>query len=504
MMTKRLAFQQILGLIFFSQIAFSQTAIESFDEYVEQARKDWNVPGLSIAVVKGDRIIFKKGYGVREIGKAEKVDTKTLFGAMSTTKAMTAVAMGILVDEGKIDWDDKVTKHLPEFKVGDPYVTKEITVRDLFTHNAGLEDFDYLWAWNAKLSTEKIVSQAKYAKPAYSFRGGFLYQNIMYLVAGKVIERVSGQSWETFMKERVFKPLGMNDTFSSYELSKVYKNRTSAHWKIDGKISKIDEQLAENIGPAGSVWSTADDTGKWVRFMVGNTKVNGKNFLRPTTYREILKPQVMVPLEQFYPSEKLTKPKWMTYGLGWFQHDYRDDMVNFHTGSLAGRTAIMGMLSDRKVGVYVFGNMEHAEVRHAIMYKAFDVFGFNDNSRDWSKEFKSLYSNLEKEASKKTKAVQALRQKNTKPSSARNDYVGVFRNELYGDLKVRLVGNELRLYLGPDAKGDLSHWHYDTFEVSWDKIYKPKSFVSFELDPMTRKVSTVKFAGITFKRVVRD
>src|SRR5687768_3770471 len=253
-------------LLSFSAFAFGQDKVEILDKYVEATRKEWKIPGMSMVVVRDGKTLLSKGYGVRELGKPAAVDSSTLFGAMSTTKAMTAVAMGILVDEGKIGWDDKVTKHLPNFRVADPYITSEIRVRDLLTHNAGLPNADFLWARANDLSADEIISRLQYSKPSYPFRGGFVYHNVMYLVAGKVIEKASGMSWERFMTERVFGPLGMKNTFRTLGASRVYQNRSSAHYEIKDQVTVIPEAAVDVAGPAGSVWSTSDDIGKWVNF----------------------------------------------------------------------------------------------------------------------------------------------------------------------------------------------------------------------------------------------
>lgn len=483
--------------------AISQNKVEIFDKYVEASRLDWKVPGLSIVVVQDGKVLLSKGYGVREHGKNAKVDAETLFGAMSTTKAMTAVTMGMLVDEGKVSWDDKVVKHLPNFRVADPYVTSEIKVRDLFTHNAGLGNADFLWSWTPDLPADEIVRRMQYAKQAYSFRGGYTYQNIMYLVAGQVIEKVSGMSWERFVTERLFAPLGMKNTFPNYETSRNYQNRSLAHFEIDGSIRAIPESLADPIAPAGSVWSTADDIGKWVNFMLGNTTVNGKQLLKPATYQAILRPQIIVPPGQFYPTVALTKPHWTTYGFAWFQHDYRGEMVAFHTGSLAGRTAIVGMIPDKKLGVYVFGNLDHAEVRHALMYKVFDVFGFDDNSRDWSKETKTLYDGIEADGNKQAAAVRSRRLLNTRPSLPLASYAGRYSDPFYGSMVVTFTDAKLKLTTSSESIAELNHWHLDTFEATWNKAWRGKSMISFQLNPQTGEAEALIVSGAVLKREAR-
>lgn len=491
-------------LILTAASALGQSAADTFDRYAEAARVEWNVPGMSIAIVQDGKVLLSKGYGIRELGKDARVDTETLFGCMSTTKAMTAVAMAMLVEEGKVAWDDKVVKYLPHFRVDDRYVTGDMRVRDLLTHNTGVGNADFLWAWTPELTSDEVVRRMQYAKQEYPLRGGFVYQNIMYLVAGQVIEKASGMSWERFVTERIFGPLGMKNTFANFSLSMRYTNRSSAHFEIDGKIRPIPEDIADPVGPAGSVWSTSDDIAKWVNFMLGNTTVNGKQLLKPETYRELLRPQVIIPPGGgFYPTAALTKPHWTTYGLGWFQHDYRGLMVNFHTGSLDGRTAIVGLIPDKKLGIYIFGNLDHAEVRHALMYKAFDLFGFGDNSRDWSKEAKALYGGLKENAKKASDAEKAKRNPNTKPSLALADYVGKYADPFFGTMEVVLADGKLRLLITKELTANLSHWHFDSFSAAWSKAWWGEGLVSFRLDPVTGTVRSIDVDGAVLDRVAQ-
>lgn len=497
---KKTALVTILLLLYVS-IAAAQTNIEIFDKYVEAARAEWGVPGLSITVVKDGKTIFTKGYGVRELGKNDPVDTDTLFGAMSTTKAMTVVALGMLVDEGKLSWDDKVLKYLPDFRLADSYVTADLRVRDLLTHNAGVGNADFLWVWTPGLSSADMLGRMQYARPAYPLRGGFVYQNVMYMVAGRVVEKVSGMSWERFVAERIFTPLGMKNTFSNYALSQNYANRSKAHYEVDGKIIVIPESVADTIAPAGAVWSTAGDIGKWVNFMLGNTTVGDKQLLKPATLKEILKPQAMVSAGGFYPTTALTKPHWTTYGLGWFQQDYRGEMIDFHTGSLAGRTAIIGMMPDKNVGVYIFGNLDHAELRHALMFKVFDLFGFGDNSRDWSKETKALYDGLKAEGKKQEDAEKAKRATNTHPSLALEAYAGKYTDPFYGSMEVTLVDGKLRLAVTKDLGGPLEHYQYDSFLLKWDRSWWGESAVTFELNSLTGEIDAMSIDGARLRHI---
>lgn len=477
-------FTTLIISLLFNQNIFAQVnsaAIQKLDDYIEKARQQWEVPGLAVAVVKDGKVIFAKGYGVRELGKPDQVNSQTIFANCSTTKAMTAAAMGMLVDEGKVKWDDKVIQHMPEFQLYDPYVTRELRVRDLFTHNAGLGNADFLWD-DTDLSSDEILYRMRLLPLSYPFRGGYTYQNIMYLAAGKLIEKLSGMSWEDFVEKRLFQPIGMTNTYSNGKRSQVQQNRSIPHDRIDNKITPITDTDADAIAPAGAVWSCAEDMAKWVQFVLDSAKVNGKRLLKPETYAEWLKPQAIVTNEGFYPTQELTKPHWRTYAFGWFQHDYNGRAVNFHTGSLAGTIAICGLIPDEKIGVYVFGNLDHAEVRHAIMYKVFDVLGGQENGRDWSTDLKKLYDGIAQKSEDARKKQEAKRVLNTKPSLPLEKYVGTYASPLYGEMKVELKNGKLVGQTSSYNYITLEHWNYDTFQGTWKKPWDGKTLITFHLD----------------------
>ena len=471
--------------------------VKTLDAYIEKAMNDWQTPGLAVVICKDGKEILSKGYGIRELGKPDKVDTKTIFSCASTTKAMTAVAMGILVDEGKIKWSDKVTQHLPTFKVGDPYLTNELTIKDLFTHNGGMGNADFLWSYS-DLSSDQILETFAQIKPSYSLRGGYTYQNIMYLVAGKVIEKISGSPWRDFVKRRIFDPLSMTRTFSTLKASQVERNRSRPHDRVAGMTMPIEDSVVDECDAAGSVWSCVEDMSKWMRFMLDSTRINGKALLSAATYGELFKPQALVPLAGFYPTATLTKPNWMTYGLGWFQHDYKGKMVQFHTGSLAGTVAIHGLIPSEKLGIYVFGNLDHTEVRHALMYRVFDLF-LNEKERDWSVEFKNLYDGFRIQTEKLQKQKESERILNTKPSLSLAKYTGVYTDPIYGNADVFEEKGQLKIRWSSQLSMTLDHWHFDTFKGIYNKVWIPADMVSFVLNE-EGKVVKMQSGGASWGR----
>jgi CubicO group peptidase (beta-lactamase class C family) len=449
-----------------------------------------------LTVVKDGKIIFKKGYGVRELGTTDQVNTQTLFACASTTKAMTATCMAMLVDEGKIKWDDPVIKHLPEFQLYDPFVTRELKIRDLFTHNSGVGNADFFWSI-MQISSDEVLANMKMVEPSYSLRSNFIYQNIFYLYAGKVIEKVSGMPWEEFMQKRIFQPLGMTRTFPVLRLVKD-PNQSKPHYFVDNKITVIERTNADAIGPAGSVWSCVDDMSKWAICMLDSSKYAGGRLVKANTWKEMFNPQVMVPPGQFYPTAQLTNPNWKTYSLGWFQQDYKGKKINFHTGSLAGETAMHGQLPDSKLAIYIFGNYDHAEVRHALMFKAFDLFALGGN-RDWSSELFTLYKGLQEQGDKKEKDFEAARVANTKPTLPLDEYTGQFTDPLYGEVIITRENEELVMVANNFLKARVSHWHYDTFRGWFDKRWYGKLNVQFVLN-VSGKVNSVVVDGLEFKR----
>ncbi|TDE10466.1 serine hydrolase [Dyadobacter psychrotolerans] len=480
----------------FTQDRISRKQIKEFDKYVETVRKEWEVPGLSITVVKDGKVIFKKGYGVKEIGKPDPVDTQTLFACASTTKAMTVALMAMLVDEGKIKWDDPVYKYLPELQLYDSYVTRELKIRDLLIHDSGLGNTDF-FTGAMNIPVNEMFRRMALIKPQYSMRAGFEYQNIMYSAAGRIIERLTGKLWSDVIQERIFTPLKMTSTAPKRKFIKT-QNQTRPHYKINDTIQVIDYGIDSEIGSAGAVWSCADDISKWVICMLDSGKYEGGRLISAESWTEIFKPQTMFPVEE-YPTLKIVKPNWMTYGLGWYQHDYKGKKINFHTGSHAGLTAITAQLPEENLGIFVFGNYDHAELRHVLMYKAFDHFALG-GERDWNAEFKALYDKMKLDSKKKALELIAKRSPNTFPSLPFAQYAGRYTSPLYGDATITVEDNILYVNVNNVLKAKLYHWHYDVFNGPFEKAWHGKATARFTLGA-TGKVDTLVFDGMDFKRI---
>ena len=484
--------------------AFSQAPLDGFDAYIAKAVQEWRTPGLAIVVVKDGQVVYGKGYGVRELGKPDPVDTHTLFAIGSTTKAMTAALIGMLVDEKKLKWDDPVVTHLPWFQAKDPYLTREITVRDLLTHRTGLGNADYLWYGQAA-SPREILERVRWLESSYSLRSSFIYQNVMYAAAGAVIEAVSGQSWERMMRTRIFEPLGMRESIATAATLARQPNVAMPHDIIDGRLRVIENASVDGVAPAGSVWSSVHDMSKWMQMLLDRGKAGKQTLLEPATVDELFKPQTIVTREAFYPTARLTKPHWTTYGLGWFQQDYRGSAVDYHTGSIDGMVAIHGLIRDQGLGVYVLANRDHSELRHALMLNVFDRFigpPSTAASRDWSAELLKLYADLQAQADERRKMQQGSRVTGTSPTLPLARYAGTYSHPLRGDIVVTLDGDRLLARYGTAYAGALEHWHYDTFRAKWEAGWRGTALMTFGLDENGRP-GRLEALGARFSREVK-
>ncbi len=511
-----------LGLLFLllfiaSHSLLAQTAnfdarLKEVDEYASKAMRDWKVPGFAVAIVKDDRVIFAKGYGVRKLGETVPVDERTLFAIASNTKAFTAAAVAILVDEGKLKWDDPVTKYLPGFQLYDPYVTRELTVRDLLSHRSGLATFggDLLW-YDTTYRSDEILRRIRFLKPTSSFRSRYGYQNIMFLAAGQIVANVTGKSWADFIRERFLIPLGMTSTTTSITAFKSTDNVAAPHNELDGKIRVVRYSNVDGAGPAAALNSSVADMAQWIRLQLGRGKYNGKQFFSPATAREMWSPQTIVPISE--QAEKFNPTKhFNTYGLGWFLSDYHGRKVASHGGGLDGMISQVAMMPEENLGLVVLTNSE-TPLSTILVNKVFDLF-LGVPARDWSAELLERTRQAKEAEQAAEKKLEDERAKGTKPSLALSGYAGSYGGEMYGEARVteengRLV---LRLAPAPNFVGDLEHWQYDTFRVKWRESVSypfPRGFVTFTLNARG-KVDEMKidvpnpdfdFKELEFKRI---
>ena len=476
-----------------------QARLAGFREDLTRQMADWRIPGMAVAVVKDGQVVFSEGLGVRELGKPAPVDTHTLFAIGSTTKAMTAALMAILVDEKKVEWNDAVVKHLPWFQLKDPFVTRELTVRDLLTHRGSLGNADYLW-YGQSNSAHDILRRVRLIEPGYSLRSRFIYQNVMYAAAGAVIEAAAGMTWADMLRTRILAPLEMRDAVALSAELPQRSNVASPHFLIADRVRVIENEAVDSVAPAGSVWASVSDMAKWMQFLLDGGRAggaNGKRLISERNFNELFTPQTMA-AEGFYPTERLTKPHWKTYALGWFQQDYGGHAVDFHTGSIDGMVAVHGLIRDERLGVYVLANLDHAELRHAVMLTVFDKFTGRP-ARDWSGDLRALYGGLQKEQEAARAKAAASRVANTTPSLPLQKYAGRYSDPLYGDVNVTFADGRLALQYGRGFVGTLEHWHYNTFRAKWNAEWREGGLATFQIAG-DGQPSALEMMGLRFPR----
>jgi CubicO group peptidase (beta-lactamase class C family) len=487
----------LLCLLPVAPLSAQQGKLRGLDAYIEQAMKQWEVPGLALAVVKDDSVIYAKGYGVRELGRPEPVTPHTLFAIGSTTKAFTSALMGMLVDEKKVSFDDPVTKYLPWFQMYDPYVTREMTLRDLMTHRSGLSRGDLLW-YGTTRTRDEVVHQIRYLAPSWSFRSHFGYQNIMFLTAGQVEAAVSGESWDALVHQRILDPLGMTSTVTSVKDLPAGGDVATPHARIDQHVVPIHWRNIDDIGPAGSINSNVLDMARWVRMQLDTGVYQGHALVSARSLAVMHSPQMVVPLDErtqkLHPTEHFSM-----YGLGWFLLDYRGHEMVHHGGNIDGFSAEVALLPEEHLGVVILTNMNGTALRDALPFRIFDMF-LGPPLTDWSSKYFDAWKLQQAKADSTRAAVEAARVPDTHPSLQLARYAGTYRDTLYGDVTVRLENGHLVLQ-SDTSSADLEHWNYDTFRAVWRDPMRGKQFATFELDARANP-SRLKLEDLaTFLRV---
>ena len=450
------------------------------DAAIERARTTFNVPGIGLAIIKGDSVIYAKGYGVRTLGQNTPVDGQTIFAIGSSSKAFTAAALAILADEGKVRWDDPVTRYLPEFEMYDSYASKELRLRDLVTHRSGLMRGDMLW-YGTSLSREEILRRIRFLKPTWSLRTQFGYQNLMFLTAGQVSAKLEGKSWDDVIRDRFFVPLEMRNASTTVRSLTAMNNVASPHVRLNDTLQAITYRNIDNIAPAGSINASAVEMGNWVRMWLANGKFRGKQILSPAQVAEATTPQFIIN----DPTWKLLSAgtaDFLTYGFGWVVQDYRGNKLVHHGGNIDGMSALVSFVPRSDVGFVVLTNLNGTMATTAVTYDLVDRF-LGLERRDWTAEFKKLTDRFQAQGDSAARRREASRAKDSKPSLALTEYAGTFTDSLYGGITVRHENGDLvltsELRQGVSAK--LEHWHYDTFRARWSEPRLGTTTVTFGL-----------------------
>jgi CubicO group peptidase (beta-lactamase class C family) len=494
----------LLGVVVAPLAAGQQNPLHQIDAYVEKARRDWGVPGIAVSIVKDDSVIFAKGYGTREVGRAAPVDPETLFAIGSATKAFTTASIAMLAEEGRIGWDDPATRYLPELQLDDPWVTRELTLRDLVTHRAGIERGDWLWE-SSPNTREEALHRMRFLERRHGFRAEYIYSNLAFLAAGQIVARLSGMSWDEFVRQRIFVPLGMTSSNTSNSALPRGGNVAAHHVEVAGAIQAIPRLNMDNVAPAGSINSNVLDMAQWVRLQLGGGVYRGKRLLRAESIREMHSPQMVVRKGEWMsstsPSSYLMVPEtqFFLYGLGWYLQDYRGRKIVHHGGVVEGMRALVGMLPEERLGVVVLSNQHPAYIDEAVLLRVFDHF-LGGGPRDWSAEMLAGARQLAERARAAQVEQESRRVTGTSPSLPLSRYVGTYADSAYGPIRIAEVDGGLTIEWGLRV-GDLAHWHFDTFRVTWRVARRRTQLVTFTLESEGTVATLVVPGEREFRRI---
>jgi CubicO group peptidase (beta-lactamase class C family) len=472
-------------------VAAACHAQDYLDKVVERARQEFDVPGIAVAIVKDGNVVLSKGYGVRKTGEAAPVTPQTLFRIASNTKAFTTAALATLVDDKRIRWDDPVIQHMPAFQMYDPYVTREMTIRDLLTHRSGmgLGAGDLMFFPPSDLSRDEIIRRLRFIKPATSFRSAYAYDNLLYLAAGQIIPAVTGKSWEDYVKERILTPLEMTNTFTSMDAWGSAKDVATPHSTAGGKLETLPQEDVDNTAPAGAIASCVADLAKWMNLQLAGGTVGKTKIFTAAQNREMWSAQTILPIGEPGPDTPpllaQTRANFAAYGLGWTLRDYRGKKVVGHTGGLSGMVSRTALIPDLKLGVVVLTNQEEDAAHAAIVNTVLDHY-LGAQEADWVGTFSAMLKKSRSQADETVKKAAGNRKMDSHPSLPLASYAGRYRDAWYGDIRIEEDHGKLYIYFthSPDLAGKLEHWQYDTFVARWQKrAMNADAYVTFTLGP---------------------
>ncbi len=489
----------LLFIFVFVNLNAQQEKIDRINDYIQRAMDDWKMPGFAVGIVKDDSVVFAKGFGVREFGKNDPVDENTLFVIASCSKAFTTASLAILVDKGKINWDDPVTKYLPDFQMYDPWVTHEMTIRDLITHRSGLATFsgDFLWL-SSNYDRKEVIRRARFLKPTSSFRTKYGYQNIMFITAAEVIKAVTDTSWGDYIQKHILNKIGMEHTNTSYAQFYETTNAAKAHYLKDGEFKIYSNVQKDNAQGALGINSSAYDMAQWIRLQLGKGKYKDQRIF----------------------SERQSGEMWanqfafgnMNYGLGWFISYKNGKRILNHGGGMPGFISDVTLVPEENFGFVILSNFESGMVNSVRNY-IIDIMT-NTEPKDYEKLSLDGWAKRIERFNNESKHREEIRIKDTKPSVPLEKYCGVYEDKMYGKAEIFLKDGGLYLQFipTPTFRGTLHHYQNDTFYIDWEDEFLTRGWLKFDFDfnatpnKITFEVPNSPdfiFTELSFERVAR-
>ncbi len=469
---------------------------------VTRAMRTFDIPGVAIAIVKDGKVVVTRGFGVLRAGEDRAVDVKTLFPIASNSKGFTAAALAMLVDEGKIGWDDPVTRHLPDFQMYDPYVTREMTVRDLLVHRSGLGlgAGDMMWWPTSSFTADEIIHRLRYIRPATSFRSTYAYDNLLYIVAAKIIAVKSGKPWGQFIRQRIFTPLAMSASTTSVDEGRGNDNQASAHSDAMGKASIVRPIPTENAAGAVGINTNAEDIARWMTALLGGGAIPGGQgrLFSAAQARELWTAQTPMAIREPAVAMAGTRPNFLAYGLGFQLRDYRGLKLVQHGGALKGFYSRVVMVPEARLGIAILTNAENSGVLESLGLRLLDQY-LGLAPTDWI----TLVGNAERQRLARSAAAQksamTARAARSRPSLPLTSYDGEYTDAWYGSVTITPAGGKriMRFARTPDLTGELEHFQHDTFIVRWNERHlNADAYVTFSLNP-DGSIERMKMAPIS-------
>lgn len=467
------------------------------DAFVESAMQRFEVPGMMLTIVEGDTTTLARGYGVRKLGRPERVNERTVFEIGSCGKAFVSAALATLVDEGKLNWDDKLIDRLPGFRMYDGFASLEMTVGDMLVHNSGLSlgAGDLMFYPPTTFTREDVVQRLRFLKPSRSFRSGYAYDNVLYIAAERLVEHVSGLPWERFVKERLFAPLGMNDSVASaYELRD--DNFGWPHGRIDGEMRGVGTveplRIGETFGKpgnsplTGTIMSSASDMAHWLRVQLSSGVIGAsrERLFSEASAREMWAPRTLVPITGVPAAIAATKPSFQAYALGWYVRDYRGHKIVMHSGSTDGFLTAVAIIPERRVALSISINSEDGEARWAVYYRLLDHY-LGLPAQDWIEAYaQAREQRIDEALAELRKPIDEVR--GPGPSLPLAKYAGRYEDAWYGTITIGpppagRAGLQISFDRSPGMRGALEHLRRDTFRTRWTDRSIEDAYVTFTL-----------------------
>lgn len=464
-------------------MTINETSIlHQLDELAERIRQDWQIPGLAVSMVSGGAVLAARGYGTRTIGGGVPVDGDTLYSIGSCTKSFTAAALALLVDEGKLTWDDPVIRHLPDFALPDPWVTQHVTVRDLLAHRLGLRRATATY-YHGGYDQRELVRRMRYYETAAEFRSDFVYDNAQYTTAGLLVEAISGLTWSEFVRTRLFAPLGMARSRTRWSEAALLDNRAGGHVvraNADRMIGAVLEVPWQDIGAeaAGSIAASARDLAHWLIMLLNGGSFNGQPVISPQRVADLHSPQVVaIRIEEtpFAPMYLLQAPThFWTYGLGFYIIDYRGQKMVIGGGQIRGHNALFVLLPQLNAGFSILANVTNTAAHLALAFSLADRL-IGGDIRDWNAAYLEAAALMDAQADAALAALMASRQPDQAPSQPLAARYGTYTNQLFGDILI----DEIGFHYGRGYVGTLEHWHDDSYLARWDDAAISPLLISF-------------------------